>query len=213
MKAVFLDRDGVINKLIYHHDHGIIDSPFTVEQFSLINGVGQAIKRLRGHHYRVILVSNQPGIAKGFFSRNIFQSIRKRMNDLLTISGTKLDGEYYCLHHPEAEISELRTICACRKPEPGLLLRAAREMNIDLSPSWMVGDGITDIQAGKRAGCRTVLIGRMKCELCELMNKYDAVPDFIAPSLTEAAEYILAKGDQQWKSSLTQRVSTISKNG
>lgn len=213
MKAAFLDRDGVINKLIYHHDHGIIDSPFTVEQFSLINGVGQAIKSLRKNGYKVIVVSNQPGIAKGFFSKDIFQSIRKRMNDLLTVSGTKLDGEYYCLHHPEAEISDLRTTCTCRKPEPGLLLKAAREMNIDLSQSWMVGDGITDIQAGKRAGCRTILIGRMKCELCELMNNYDAVPDFIAPNLTEAAEYILVKGDQQWKSSLTQRVSTISKNG
>jgi len=213
VKAVFLDRDGVINKLIYHHEHGIIDSPFTVEQFSLINGVGKAIKKLRENDYKVILASNQPGIAKGFFSRDIFQKIRKRMNNLLTVSGTGLDGEYYCLHHPEAVIPRLRTNCECRKPGPGLLLKAAREMDIDLSQSWMVGDGITDIQAGKQAGCRTILIGRMKCELCEMMNRLEAVPDFIAPNLTEAADYILMKGDQQWKSSLIQRVSTISKNG
>ena len=213
MKAVFLDRDGVINKLIYHHEHGIIDSPFTVEQFSLINGVGQAIIKLRENDYKVILVSNQPGIAKGIFSRDTFQKIRKRMHDLLAISGAGLDGEYYCLHHPEAANPRLKTNCQCRKPEPGLLIKAAREMDIDLSQSWMVGDGITDIQAGKRAGCRVILIGRMKCELCEMMNKLDAVPDFIAPNLTEAAQYILMKGDQQWKSSLIQRVSTISKNG
>ena len=213
MKAVFLDRDGVINKLIYHHEQGIIDSPFTVEQFSLINGVAEAIKKLRENDYKVILVSNQPGIAKGFLSRDNFQKIRKRMNDLLTVSGTGLDGEYYCLHHPEAEIRRLRIKCECRKPEPGLLLKAAGEMDIDLSQSWMVGDGITDIQAGKRAGCRTILIGRMKCELCELMGKHDAAPDFIALNLKEAARYILTKGGQQWKSSLIQRVSTISKNG
>jgi D,D-heptose 1,7-bisphosphate phosphatase len=213
VKAVFLDRDGVINKLIYHHEHGIIDSPFNVEQFSLINGVGEAIKKLREHDYKAILVSNQPGIAKGFFSREIFQKIRKRMNNLLSISGAILDGEYYCLHHPEAVNPRLKTSCECRKPEPGLLLKAAREMDIDLSQSWMVGDGITDIQAGKQAGCRVILIGRMKCELCEMMSKLDAVPDFIAPNLTDAANYILMKGDQQWKSSLTQRVSTISKNG
>ena len=213
MKAVFLDRDGVINKLIYHHDHGIIDSPFTIEQFSLINGVGQAIKELRENDYKAILVSNQPGIAKGFFSRDTFQKIRKRMLNLLAVSGTGLDGEYYCLHHPEAVIPKLRTSCECRKPKPGLLLKAAREMDIDLSISWMVGDGLTDVQAGKEAGCRTVLISRMKCELCEMMNKLDAVPDFIAPNLAEAAQYILMKGEQQWKSSLIQRVSTTSKNG
>ena len=213
MKAVFLDRDGVINKLIYYNEHGIIDSPFTVEQFSLINGVGQAIKKLRENDYKVILASNQPGIAKGFLTREIFQKITKRMNNLLAVSGTRLDGEYYCLHHPEAINPRLKASCECRKPKPGLLLKAASEMNIDLSQSWMVGDGITDIQAGKQAGCRVILIGKMKCELCEMMNKFDAVPDFIAPNLTEAAEYILVKGDQQWKSSLIQRVSTISKNG
>lgn len=213
MKAVFLDRDGVINKLIYHHEHGIIDSPFTTEQFTLINGVGPAIKTLREHGYKVILVSNQPGIAKGSFSRDIFQEIRKRMNNLLAVSGARLDGEYYCLHHPEAEIAILKVSCECRKPGPGLLLQAAREMDIDLRQSWMVGDGLTDIQAGKRAGCRTILIGRMKCELCEMMNRLDAVPDFIAPNLTEAAQYILVKGDQPWKSSSIQRVPTVSKNG
>lgn len=213
MKAVFLDRDGVINKLIYHHEHGIIDSPLTVEQFSLISGVGAAIKKLREHGYKVILVSNQPGIAKESISREVFENIRKRMNSLLAVAGTRLDGEYYCLHHPEAEIRRLRTSCECRKPRPGLLLQAAREMGIDLSTSWMIGDGITDVQAGKRAGCRTILIGRMKCELCKLMDQHHAVPDFIAPNLKEATRHILEKGEQPWKSSLIQQVSTISKNG
>jgi D-glycero-D-manno-heptose 1,7-bisphosphate phosphatase len=198
---------------VYYHEHGIIDSPFTAEQFSLKDGVGEAIRKLRENDYKVILVSNQPGIAKGFFSRDTFRQIRDRMNDLLTVSGAALDGEYYCLHHPEAEIPELRMNCECRKPEPGLLLKAAREMDIDLSQSWMAGDGITDIQAGKRAGCRTILIGRMKCELCEMMDELDAVPDFIAPNLGKAADYIQKKGDQQWKSSLIQQASIKSENG
>ena len=213
MKAVFLDRDGVINKLIYHHEHGIIDSPFTVDQFSLIHGAGQAIQRLRENDYKVILISNQPGVAKGHLSSQLFEKIRKRMNRMLAVYGTRLDREYYCLHHLEAVIPQLRTNCECRKPKPGLILMAAEDMDIDLSQSWMVGDGITDIQAGRRAGCRTILIGRMKCELCHLMNETDTRPDLISPNLEEAVKNILEKGDRQWKSSLTPRVSIISENG
>ena len=213
MRAVFLDRDGVINKLIYHHEQGIIDSPFTTEQFSLINGVDAAIRSLQENDYQAILVSNQPGIAKGYLSPEAFEEIRTRMKRMLALLGIRLDGEYYCRHHPEAVVPELRATCECRKPGPGLLLQAAREMDIAISQSWMIGDGITDIQAGKRAGCRTILIGRMKCELCELMNQNDARPDFIAPNLLEAARYILEKGDQLWKSSLIRQVSMISKNG
>jgi D-glycero-D-manno-heptose 1,7-bisphosphate phosphatase len=213
VRAAFLDRDGVINKLIYHHEHGIVDSPFTVEQFSLISGADEAMRRLHENGYKIILVSNQPGIAKGYLSEETFEEIRTRMNRMLAVAGVKLDAEYYCFHHPEAVVPELRTTCKCRKPGPGLLFRAAGEMDIDLAKSWMIGDGITDIQAGKRAGCRTILIGRMKCELCELMDKHNARPDFIAPNLREAARYILTKGDQRWKSSLIRQVSTISKNG
>ncbi len=183
MKAVFLDRDGVVNKLVYHHEQGIIDSPFTVEQFTLISGTGDAIKLLRDAGYKVILVSNQPGIAKANLSREVFEEIRNRMKTMLEVNGVKLDGEYYCLHHPEAVVPKLKKVCECRKPKPGLLHIAASENDIDLSQSWMIGDGITDIQAGQRAGCRTILIGRMKCELCQLMQDNDVKPDFIAPNL------------------------------
>jgi len=213
LKAVFLDRDGVVNKLVYHHEQGIIDSPFTVEQFTLISGTGDAIKLLRDAGYKVILVSNQPGIAKANLSREVFEEIRNRMKTMLEVNGVKLDGEYYCLHHPEAVVPKLKKVCECRKPKPGLLHTAASENDIDLSQSWMIGDGITDIQAGQRAGCRTILIGRMKCELCHLMQDNDVKPDFIAPNLVQAAQYILGKGDGKWKSSLIRQMSTISKNG
>ncbi len=189
-KAVFLDRDGVINSLVYHQEQGIVDSPFIVEQFVLLPRVSEAIVRFHDMGYKVILVSNQPGIAKGHLTSKTFDEIREKMKEELLEGGASLDGEYYCLHHPQAEIAQLRIDCACRKPKPGLLLQAAGDMDIGLSQSWMIGDGLTDVQAGKEAGCRTILLGRMKCELCRLMDIKDARPDAIASDLKEAAQFI-----------------------
>lgn len=191
VKAVFLDRDGVINELVYHREQGIIDSPFTVEQFRLLPGVGEATRKLREMDYKVILVSNQPGIAKGLMSEETFDKVSEKMKEELAKEGAFLDGEYYCFHHPEAKVEGLRANCECRKPEPGLLLQAAKDMDIDLSQSWMIGDGLTDIKAGKGAGTRTVLLGRMKCELCWLMDEEEARPNAICSSLLEAAQFIL----------------------
>ena len=190
MRAVFLDRDGVINELIYHQEQGIIDSPFTVEQFRLLAGVDEAINKFHEMGYKAILVSNQPGIAKGNMSEGTFEEIRRRMKEELAKEGTLLDAEYYCLHHPEAKVEGLKVNCECRKPNPGLLLQAAQDLDIDLSQSWMIGDGLTDIKAGKGAGCRTILLGRMKCELCHLMDEEDARPDTICLDLLEAAKKI-----------------------
>ena len=147
------------------------------------------------------------------FTGPITGLIGKSELDIQAKEGATLDGEYYCFHHPEAKVAEYRVICECRKPKPGLLLQAARDMNIDLSQSWMIGDGLTDVQAGKRAGCRTVLIGRMKCELCAMMDEQDSRPDYIAADIKEAAAYILQKGDLTWKSSLIQPASMTLKNG
>ena len=194
MKAVFLDRDGVINELVYHQEQGIIDSPFTVEQFRLLPGVGEAIKKLCETGYKVILVSNQPGIAKGILSEETFDEITKKMKEELAKEGARLDGEYYCFHHPEAKVEMLKANCECRKPNPGLLLQAAQNLDIDLSQSWMIGDGLTDVKAGKGAGCRTILLGRMKCELCHLMDEEDARPDAIAANLKETVQFILKQG-------------------
>lgn len=193
MKAAFLDRDGVINELIYYQEHGIIDSPFNVEQFRLLPGAGEAIKRLHDAGYKIVVISNQPGIAKGNMPEETFDKIRQRMKDELAEEGAYLDGEYYCFHHPEARVEKFRANCECRKPRPGLLLQAAQDMGIDLSRSWMVGDGLTDIRAGKEAGCRTILLGRMKCELCKFMDKENARPDFVATNLTEASQHILGQ--------------------
>ena len=195
-KAVFLDRDGVVNELIYYPEHGIIDSPFTVEQFRLLLGVSEAINRFHEMGYKVVLVSNQPGIAKGHMSKETFAKIAGKMRADLAKSGAFLDAEYYCFHHPEAKIEKLRVDCECRKPRPGLLLQAARDMNLDLSQSWMIGDGLTDIQAGKDAGVKTILLGRMKCELCHPMDEQRARPNAICSNLSEVANTIESKALQ-----------------
>ena len=195
-KAVFLDRDGVVNELIYHEEHGIIDSPFTAEQFRLLPGVGECIRQLQDAGYAVALTSNQPGIAKKHMSLQAFEEIKQKMRSQLETNGVHLDAEYYCLHHPEASIEEFRVVCDCRKPDPGLLFRAASDMGLDLTHSWMVGDGLPDIVAGKKAGTRTILLARMKCELCHLMEEQDARPDGIARDLAEAVKTILHQGEQ-----------------
>ncbi|MDD4923411.1 MAG: HAD family hydrolase [Dehalococcoidales bacterium] len=186
-KAVFLDRDGVINELIYHREQGIIDSPFTVSQLRIIDGVPEAIRILRVAGYKVIIVSNQPGVAKKHMSQQIFEAIRRQLIDELGRANTFVDDEFYCLHHPQAVVPDLKVVCDCRKPKPGLIKEAASELGIDLEASWMVGDGLTDIQAGKSAGCRTILIGKEKCEQCHRMEQENAKSDFICENLLQAA--------------------------
>ena len=192
-RAGFLDRDGVINELIYYPEHGIVDSPFTVEQLKLFPWAGEAIGKMSEAGYKMVIISNQPGIAKGNLSPETFEGIKHKMRGELARGGGSLDAEYYCLHHPEAKIDRLRLNCECRKPKPGLLLQAGRELNIDLSQSWMVGDGLSDVQAGKSAGCKTILLGKAKYELCHPMDEKNARPDAIASNLLEAVSTILNK--------------------
>jgi len=130
-------------------------------------------------------------MAKGQYGRRAFDAITARVRDDLAAQGARLDAEYYCLHHPDAVIPEFKTVCDCRKPAPGMLLRAAAERDIDLGQSWMIGDGIKDIQAGKAAGCRTVFIGSLKSKLSRMMDEQDASPDLVEPNLLEATLAIL----------------------
>ena len=126
-RAVFLDRDGVINELVYHQEQEVIDSPFTPGQFKLIPGVTEALKTLHNNGYLTIMVSNQPGIAKGHMTEKNFELIRQKMVSEMKADGIELDGEYYCPHHPDAVVEKYRQQCDCRKPLPGLLFKAARE--------------------------------------------------------------------------------------
>ena len=146
--AVFLDRDGVINQLVFFPDLGLIDSPLNPAQYKLIPGVTEAIKTFNQLGLKVIVVSNQPGIAKGKMSEDLFEKIRQKMNLALQKEGAHIDGEYYCFHHPHAKRHKFKAVCNCRKPKPGLLLRAKQDFGLDTADCFMIGDGLTDIKAG-----------------------------------------------------------------
>jgi D,D-heptose 1,7-bisphosphate phosphatase len=215
-KAVFLDRDGVINEIIYHHDIGVIDSPFTPGQFHLRDGVAQAIREINGSGFLAIIATNQPGIAKGHFDEHVLNSITEKMINDLAIEGAHLDDIYTCLHHPKGNgngSGDTRYImdCNCRKPKPGLILEAARKHRVNLNASYMIGDSITDIQAGVCAGCTTFLIGQLKCDLCKIMEKSGVKPNFIVSTLLEAVKII--KDRENWKISYADLSGGISLGG
>lgn len=189
-RAVFLDRDGVLNQVVYNPDFGTLDSPSNVNDFHLLPGVTAALRDMSALGLLLVVASNQPGIAKGKMSRAILESVTEKMRRDLAQAGVGLAGVYYCLHHPEASVAEHRTVCGCRKPRPGLLLQAAQELDIDLGESFMIGDGLTDVQAGQAAGCRTVLIGNHKCDLCTKMEQMGLRPDYIAADLAHAKRFV-----------------------
>ena len=189
-KAIFLDRDGVINAMVYNPDFGIVDSPNNPDEFKLLSGAGEAIKRINEIGFLALVISNQPSVAKGKFIPKILEAIDKKMKEELVQYGAHLDKVYYCFDHPEAIIKEYKKNSPYRKPKPGLLLKAAEEFKINLASSYMIGDGLTDVQAGKRAGCKTILLGRLKCDLCKLMQDLKAMPSFIVSDLSEAVKLI-----------------------
>lgn len=189
-RGILLDRDGVINELVYFPEVGVIDSPLNPDQFKLAAGVPDAIRTLNNLGFRVAVVSNQPGIAKGKMTERLLAEIGSKMRNELEREGAHLDAEYYCLHHPDAIREEYKVNCECRKPKPGLLLRALSELDLDPSGSYCVGDSLVDVKAGKAAGLSTILVGSMKCDLCRLMDQEDAHPDFVVESLIRALDVI-----------------------
>lgn len=177
-RAVFLDRDGTINKYV-----GFLRN---IDEFELLNGVAEAIKKINASGYLAIVVTNQPVIARGEVSFEELQEIHNKMETLLGEQGAYVDAIYFCPHHPHKgyaeERPELKIDCDCRKPKPGMLIQAAKDFNIDLINSWMIGDGENDILAGKNAGCHTALIQSEQKEYGQevLVTSLDAfVNDFI----------------------------------
>ncbi len=181
-KAFFLDRDGTINKYV-----GFLRD---INEFELLPGVADAIKMINSSGYLTIVVTNQPVIARGEVTYEELDEIHNKMETLLGHEGAYIDGLYYCPHHPhkgyEGEIPELKFECDCRKPKPGMLLKAAKDFNIDLSQSWMIGDGENDILAGKNADCKTGFV----CGDDEDSLKKEA--DICGDSLLEIVNKILA---------------------
>jgi D-glycero-D-manno-heptose 1,7-bisphosphate phosphatase len=184
-KAVFIDRDGVLNDLVYNAEEGQVSSPLSARQMRVFPFVPESVKALQELGYKVIVVSNQPGVGKRQFTLAEMNRMNAKLRKALSARGIGLDGEYYCLHHPEALVERYRVVCDCRKPKPGLLFRAAEDFNLDFADSFIVGDGFVDVKAGRSAGCRTILVAHMTTLLTKMIEEEDATPDYLVPSLME----------------------------
>jgi D-glycero-D-manno-heptose 1,7-bisphosphate phosphatase len=191
--AVFLDRDGVVNDMWYDRDHGRLDSPRRPSHLRRADGAVEGMRLLRRQGWPLVIVSNQPGLAKGTLTAAALSRLTDVLVRRLDEQGVRLAALYYCPHHPAGRRRSLRVGCDCRKPAPGLILRAARDLGLDPRSSWMVGDGVNDVVAGHRAGCRTVWIGRWKCENCQAFAAAGVPAPARAADLHEAARYITAQ--------------------
>jgi len=181
-RAVFLDRDGVINRNVLNPATGELEAPLTAAEFEVLPGVPEALRRLQAAGYLLFVVSNQPNYAKGKSTLRELRAVDRAMRDALDAMRVRTAAVYYCLHHPEGVVPGYAAPCACRKPAPYFLLKAAREFGIDLSQSWMVGDRATDVECGRRAGARAILVGA---------SADDSRADWVGRDLAEAAGHIL----------------------
>lgn len=180
-KAVFLDRDGTLIE-----DSGYISSP---DQVKFIPGAIEAVRQLNEAGYKVIIISNQAGIARGLLSENMLQTIDKTVHRQVLSGGGHIDASYYCPHHPEHGVYPYKQDCECRKPHPGLIKRAVRDQSLELNGSFMIGDKSSDIETGKRAGVKTVFVrtGHGQAEEKGLKEQ----PDHRADNLAEAVRWLL----------------------
>ncbi|HUQ28429.1 MAG TPA: HAD-IIIA family hydrolase [Usitatibacter sp.] len=194
--AVFLEKDGtLLEKVTASGDRRIRLRPGAVDALLLLSGMG----------YEVFVVSNQPGVARGEFPYGALDAVAAHLDDLFLAHGFKLSGCYWCPHDPDGIVMEYSFDCACRKPMPGLIEAAARENDIDLTRSWLIGGDVDDIEAGVRAGCNTVWIG----------DEDDAVhrslADLVAPNLLEAAARIMRARESRRDTTWTRQRSSASR--
>jgi D-sedoheptulose 7-phosphate isomerase len=189
-RAVFLDRDGVINRYFYDAEFGTVDSPATPDQFVLLAGAGEAIAEFNRMGLLVVVVSNQPGIAKGRFSRSLLDATTQKMKDTVREWGGQIDAVYYCLHHPDAANSEYRASCDCRKPAPGMFIEAARDLDIDVARSYTVGDGVGDILAGEAAGTTTIFLSSNRSYVRNELDARGVKPHYHVESLRDAVPIV-----------------------
>ncbi len=189
--AVFLDRDGTINEEL-----NFIRRP---DEVVLIPGAADAIRALNQRGFVTCVISNQSGVARGYLTENDLVPIHARLEEELARSGARVDRIAYCPHHPTEGVPPYNTVCRCRKPATGMLDDAARELDIDLARSFVVGDRLTDIEAGKNAGATSVLVltGYGRQALADLENNGASQPDCIAEDLAAAVEYILQLIDRK----------------
>ena len=188
--AVFLDRDGVINRNVFNPRTGVYESPHRPEDFHLADEAMPALARLQAAGFRLFLVSNQPSYAKGKTTLAMLEAIHDRLADALNAAGVTFSAFYYCFHHPESTVPGYGGPCSCRKPSPFFLFKARDEFGLDLTQSWMVGDRVTDIECGQAAGVHTIRV----MEDHPAARRADERPaEFEARDLVHAAAVILAR--------------------
>ena len=183
-RAVFVDKDGTLIK----------DNPYNVDigRIEFYPETYRSLRLMASYGYNIIVVTNQPGVAKGYFREVELNKVASTLRGIFGNRGIELSGFYYCPHDPNGTVDAYSIDCQCRKPNPGLILRAARDFNIDLSRSWMIGDILNDVEAGNRAGCRTIMVDR-KNETEWKINEWRK-PDFIARDMFKAAEQVIGSG-------------------
>ena len=181
-RAVFLDKEGtLVRKVQYNVDP---------ERIRLMPGAAEGLRLLHTAGYRLIVVSNQSGVARGYFPEGALAAVAARLRGLLAAAGVPLAGFYYCPHHPHGAVADYAVACGCRKPAPGMILRAAGELGLDLRASWLVGDILDDVEAGRRAGCRTILVDNG--HETEWVLTPGREPHYKVADLIEAARIIVA---------------------
>lgn len=184
-RAVFIDRDGTLSEEV-----GYINHP---ERFRLFPYSATAIKELNANGWLAIVTTNQAGVARGYFTEAMIHTVHERLTTELDTAGARLDGIYYCAHHPSVGDAPYRVDCDCRKPKPGLIVRAATDLNIDLARSWMIGDRYSDIEVARNAGVKSafVLSGYGRGEWEHQRSGWTEHPDLVADDLLDAVRTII----------------------
>jgi D-glycero-D-manno-heptose 1,7-bisphosphate phosphatase len=184
-RAVFLDRDGTVNEEVEYLSD--------LSQLRLIPGAAASIRKLNQAGFKVVLVTNQSGIARGYFPETFVHETHDLLRRMLAEEGAGLDAVYYCPHHPRAGASEYTRACDCRKPDTGMIDQAVRDLGIDVAASFVVGDKWSDVELGQRAGARSVLVrtGHAADDKALERPSHLSAPDLIAGSITEAVDWIL----------------------
>ncbi len=186
-KAVFLDRDGTINEEVGYVNH--------LDRFFLLPRAAEAIRLLNRCGLKTVVVTNQSGVARGYFPESLVKVVHQRMEELLRNEGAHLDGVYYCPHHPDIGSPPYRQRCRCRKPDTGLVEEASRTLNLDCSKSYVIGDRGNDIEFARRIGAKGILVltgyGKGEWEYCK--GQWKANPDYVAEDLCQAVEWIIGQ--------------------
>jgi D-glycero-D-manno-heptose 1,7-bisphosphate phosphatase len=190
-RAVFIDRDGTINEEVGYVNH--------LERFFLLPRVSEAIRLLNRHGLKTVVVTNQAGVARGYFPESLIHLVHRKMEDLLKKEGAYLDGIYYCPHHPDAGAPPYRQRCRCRKPETGLIEEASRVLDLDCSKSYAIGDRGNDLEFAHRIGAKGILVltgyGKGEWKYCQ--GQWQVKPDWVAQDLYEAVQWILQQEEMK----------------